>query len=144
MVTIYARLLNQYKLKYPMIFSPSFYKIKEGDQRSNEIDLSINLNINNNLTESDNNMDVKPQLEHRIQYQETKESGWTFDKFNSMKKRFYKTGELNGWSYVKIPLRSNAILNIEKNDKYCFLWSLLAYLRPCEITHPSRVRNCKQ
>ena len=30
---------------------------------------------------------------------------------------FYKTGEMNGRSYVKIPLRSNAILNIENNDE---------------------------
>ena len=48
-----------------------------------------------------------------------KESGWIFDKFNSMKKSFYKTGELNGTSYVKIPLRSSAILNIQKIDKFC-------------------------
>ena len=34
---------------------------------------------------------------------------------------FYKTGEINGRSYVKIPLRSNAILKIENTDKYCFI-----------------------
>ena len=39
-----------------------------------------------------------------------KESGWIFDKINSMKITFYETTELNGTSYVKIPLRSNAIL----------------------------------
>ena len=58
-----------------------------------------------------------------------------------MKISFYKTGELNGTSYVKIPLRSNAILNIENNDNYCFIWSILASLHPCEISHPSRVNN---
>ena len=58
-----------------------------------------------------------------------------------MKIRFYKTGELNGSSYVKIPLRSNASINIENNDKQRFSWSISAYLHPCEYDHPSRVSN---
>ena len=107
---IFARLINQYKFKYHILFSASFYKINEEDQRSDEIELFINLNINNNLTEADiNKIDVQSQLEHQIQMQETKESGWIFDKINSMRIRFYKTEELNGSSYVKIPLRSNAL-----------------------------------
>ena len=49
----------------------------------------INLNINHNLTESDiNNIDVRSQLEHQIQVQETKESGWIFGKINSTKISF--------------------------------------------------------
>ena len=103
----------------------SFYKIKEEDQKNNEIEIYINLKVNHNLTESDiANIDVRPQLEHQIQVQETKESGWIFDKINPMKISFYKTGELNGTSYVKIPLRSSSILNIQKIDKYCFIWSI--------------------
>ena len=139
---IYARLINQYKFKYHTLFSASFYKINEEDQRDNEIELYINLKINHNLTESDiDNIDVRSQLEHQIQIQETKDFGWIFDKINSMKISFYKTTELNGNSYVKIPLRSNAILNIQNNDKFCFIWSILASLHPCENTHPSRVNN---
>ena len=114
---IYARLINQYKFKYHTLFSASFYKINEEDQRDNEIELFINLKINHNLTESDiDNIDVRSQLEHQIHNQEMKESGWIFDKINSMKISFYKTEELNGTSYVKIPLRSSAILNIQNND----------------------------
>ena len=36
MATIYATLINQYKFKYHMIFSASFYKINEEDQKSDE------------------------------------------------------------------------------------------------------------
>ena len=36
---IYARLKNQYKFKYHTLFSASFYKINEEDQRNNEIEL---------------------------------------------------------------------------------------------------------
>ena len=73
-----------------------------------------------------------------------KDSGWRFDKINSMTIYFYKTNEMNGSNYVKIPLRSNAILNIENNDKYCFLWSKLAYILPCNNNHPKRVSNYGQ
>ena len=142
---IYARLINQYKFKYHTLFSANFYKINEYDFRDNEIELYISLKINHNLTESDiDNIDVRSQLEHQIQIQETKESGWIFDKINSMKISFYETTVLNGSSYVKIPLRSNAILNIQNNDKYCFIWSILASLHPCENTHQSRVNNYLQ
>ena len=97
----------------------------------------INLNINHNITESHlNKSDIKSPLEPQIQQEEMKNSGWRFDKINSMTVYFYKTGELKGLSYVKILLRSNAILNIENNDKDSFLWSILAYLHPCNNTHP--------
>ena len=85
------------------------------------------MNRNQNVTKSVNdNIDVKSQLEYQIQIQET-----MFDKNNSMRLEFYKTGELKGSSNVKIPLRSSPILNTENIDKYCFLWSILAYLHPC-------------
>ena len=68
------------------------------------------MNINHNLAETDiNNIDVKLQLEHQIQ--ETQKSGWIFDRIDRKKMRFYKTAELNSSSYVKIPLRSNALIN---------------------------------
>ena len=73
-----------------------------------------------------------------------KDSGWRFDKINSMAISFYKTGELNGSIYVKIPLRSNAILNIENNVDYCFIWSILASLHPGNNNHPNIVSNFKK
>ena len=73
-----------------------------------------------------------------------KNSGWRFDKINSITVYFNKTGELNGSNYVKFRLRSNAILNNEKNDKHCFIWSILASLHPCNNIHPNRVSNYKQ
>ena len=92
--TTYARLLNQFKFKNHILFSASFYKINEEDQRGDEIEFSMNLNINHKLTESDiNNIGVKSQLEHQIQIHDTKESGWLFD-IVSMKLGFYKTGGL--------------------------------------------------
>ena len=144
MATTYARLINQYKLKYHILFSASFYKINEEDQKSDGIELFVNLNIINNLTETDiDTIDVKSQLKHQNQIQETK-SGWIFDKINLMEIRIYRNGELDGSSNVKFPLRSNALINIKNNDKYCFISSILASLHPCDNDHLDRVSNCKQ
>ena len=72
---IYARLINQFRFKTHTLFSASFYKINEEDQRYKENELYINLKVNHNLTLSDiDNIDVRSQLEHQIQIQETKES----------------------------------------------------------------------
>ena len=142
---IYARLLNQYKFKYQTVFSARFDKQDEDNQVLDEIELFINLCINHNLTETDIiNIDVKSPLEQQIQQQEMNDSGWRFDKINSMTVYFYKTGELNGSNYVKIPLRSNAILIVENNDKYCSIWSILACLHPCNNNRPNRVSKDKQ
>ena len=90
-------------------------------------------------------IDNKSPLEHQIQQQEMEDSVWRFDKINSMTIYFHKTGEMNGSNYyVKIPLRSNAILNVENTDKYCFLYSILADLHPCNNNHPNRVSNYKK
>ena len=142
---IYARLINQYKYKYQTVFSARFDKQNEDGELLDETELFINLNINHNLTESDIiNIDIKSTLEHQIQQQEMKDSGWRFDKNISMTIYFYKTGELNASNYVELPLRTNAILNNETNDKNCFLWSISADLHPCNNNHPNRVSNYKQ
>ena len=41
-------------------------------------------------------------------------------------------------------MRSNAILNIENIVKYCFIWSILVSLYPCNNNHPNRVPIHKQ
>ena len=145
MAIIYARLINQYKFRYQTVFSARFDKQDEDGQLLDETELFINLNINQNLTQSDiDNINITFPLERQIQQQEMKDSGWRFDKINSMTICFHKTTEMNGSNDIKIPLRSNAILNVENNDKYCFLWSILAYLHPCNNNHPNRVSNYKQ
>ena len=45
---------------------------------------------------------------------------------------------------MKVPFRSSAILNIEIDDKHCFLWLILASLHPFKINHPNRVSNYRQ
>ena len=145
MSIIYARLINQYKFRYQTVFSARFDKQDEDGLLLDETELFITLNINQNLTQSDiDNINITFPLERQTQQQEMKVSGWRFDKVNSMTIYFYKINEINGSNYIKLPLRSNAILNIENNDKYCFIWSVLASLYHCNNNHPNRVSNYRQ
>ena len=142
---IYSRLINQYKFKNQTVFSAIFDKQDEDGRLLDKTELFFSLNINHNLTQSIlDKINIISPLEFQIQQQELKDSVWRFDKIISMTMYFYKTTEMNGSNYIKILLRSNAILNVENNDKYCFLWSILAYLYPCNNNHPNRVSNYKQ
>ena len=56
-----------------------------------------------------------------------KNIGCRFGKIVSIAICFTKTTDMNGSSYAEIPLRSSAILKIEKvDDKYCFFCSIKA------------------
>ena len=93
----YARLKNQYKFKYQTIFTARLDKQDEDNQVLDETALFINLNINHNLTESYlDKTDIRSTLEHQIQQQKIEDSGWRFDKNNSMIVYFYKNW-LNEW-----------------------------------------------
>ena len=51
---------------------------------------------------------------------------------------------MNGSNFVKVPLRTNATLNIENFDKYCFICSILFSLHPCNNINPNRISNYEQ
>ena len=141
---IYAKFINQYKFKYQLSFMLLFYKFEEDGDIKKEAEMTVNLNMTNNLTQSEiDNVNIQWDLEARKQNLEMQESGWVFQRVNSMTISFYNTGNMDGSSYVKLPLRSSAILNIKNDDKYCFLWSILAKIHPCENSHPDRVTNYK-
>ena len=86
---------------------------------------------------------MERELDGQIENLELKDSRWRFCEIVTMTIYIYENDELNGSSYVKISLRSS-ILNIEKDDNYCFPWSILAYLHPCENSHPNRVSNYRE
>ena len=64
----YARLTNHNIFKYQTLFSTRLQKQDEYDHVIDEIEFSVNLNINHNLSYSDiDNNVVRSHLEHRIQ-----------------------------------------------------------------------------
>ena len=98
---IFARLIDQNKLKYQIVFSARFDEQDEYNQVLDETEIYINLIINHNITESDlDNIEIKPPLEDQSQAQEMKDSGWRFDRTNSITVYLYKNGGMYGRSYV--------------------------------------------
>ena len=133
MAHIYAKFINQYKFKYQLSFMLFFNKFEEDGGITKEAEMVVNINMVNNLTQSEIDIaNIQWEVEARKQNLEMRDSGWDFQRVNSMTKSFYNTGYMDGSSYVKIPLRPSAILNIKNDDKYCFLWSILASVYPCE------------
>ena len=54
---------------------------------------------------------------------------------------------MKGSNDVKIPLRNSATLNFQNDDKYCFLWSILAQLHAIAESKnglATRVSNYRQ
>ena len=85
MAPIYAKLINQLIFKYQTVFSAKFNKQDENGQILDQIELYNNLNFNPNLTQCDIDKNYNAfQLEHLIKNQEAKDSGWRFDKTNSL------------------------------------------------------------
>ena len=81
MANVPPRIINQHNFIYRTVFSTRFDKQDEDDQVLDEIEIWIILNFNRNLTESDiDEIDVRPQLEQQIWNQESKDSGWRFEK----------------------------------------------------------------
>ena len=139
MAHIYAQYINQYKFKYQLSFMLLFYKFEEDGDIRREAEMTVTLNMVNNLTQSEiDSVDIQWAVEARKQNLEMCESGWNFQRVNSMTISFYNTGSMDGSSYVKLPLRSSAIINVKNDDKYCFIWSILAKIYPCE-SNPDRV-----
>ena len=84
LAVIYARLISQYIFKYQTVLA-RFDKQNESDQVLDETELLINLDNIHNLTQTGIDIiDVKSPLEHQIQHQEMKYSGWRSDKINPM------------------------------------------------------------
>ena len=106
MATFYAKLINQYKFNNEILFSASFYKNIEEDERSDEIELFINLNNNENLTESNiDNIDVISQSEHqniKIKFKEQMKAVGSLIKLTQRNSGFIKLVKLTDLLVLKI------------------------------------------
>ena len=73
------------------MFSSRFDKQDADDQVLEKIVLYIVLSIIRNFTESHIDIfDIRSQIEQQTENQESKDSGWRFDKINSMTIHLYK------------------------------------------------------
>ena len=100
MSTKYAGLIKPKKIKNHTVFSAKLDKQYEDDEVLEGIEIYVNLKSNQKLKESHfDEIDVRSQLEQQTQNQQSKDSGWRFDKTNSMTLHYNKNTESNGSSY---------------------------------------------
>ena len=77
-------------------------------------------------------------LDNQSESRDMEGSGWNVQGVNHLKIYFHKTNPINGMTYIEFPIGTNAVLNIQNNDTYCFLWSVLASIHPVS-KDPQRV-----
>ncbi|XP_048488462.1 uncharacterized protein LOC125491183 isoform X1 [Plutella xylostella] len=83
------------------------------------------------------------EVKKKIEEFQERDSGWTFLSNSHLEININKYQPLRGASYINLPKfikNKKACLNIENNDPYCFLWSVVAALFPAQ-KHPERVSS---
>ena len=134
----YGELIKQFKFKIRFYANVKFL-LEHEDELSEEVNHYIGVDIINILTRLQlNDLDIMADLDNEIESRDMEGSGWNVQGINHLKIYFHKTNPINGQTYVKFPIRTNSILNIQNNDTYCFLWSILANLHPVD-KDPQRV-----
>ena len=79
------------------------------------------------------------ELNHQIDEFEQVKSGYIFDGIKKLTVKMFRYHDTRASSYCKLPksfCSSTSIVNIQNNNNYCFLWSVLA--------HKSKVDNHRE
>ena len=131
----YGELIRQNKFKIKVFANVRHIKDHE-DEPIEEVNQLIGIDVINILTRIEiNDLDFSIALDNERLRRDMLGSGWNLQGINHLKIYFHKTNDINGRTYIKIPIRSNAILNIQNIDTYCFLWSILANMHPVDKIH---------
>ena len=134
----YGELINQFKFKI-RFFANVKYLLNHEDEAPEEANHYIGVDIIHILTRLQlDDIDIMTDLDNEIESRDMEGSGWNVQGINHLKIYFHKTNPINGMTYIDFPIRTNAILNIQNNDSYCFLWSILASIHPVN-KNPQRV-----
>ena len=134
----YGELINQFKFKIKVFANVGYIK-NNGEDPIEEVNHHIAINIIENLTRIQlNDLDIMTDLNYEIERRDMEGSGWNIQGINHLKIYFHKTNPINGQTYIEFPIRTNAVLNIQNNDSYCFLWCVLASIHPVN-KDPQRV-----
>ena len=85
------------------------------------------------------------ELSDQIDEFEQGESGYIFDSIKKLTVKMFRYHDIRASSYCKLPksfCNSTSIVNIQNNDNYCFLWSVLAHKYEVD-NHRERVSHYK-
>ena len=85
------------------------------------------------------------ELSDQIDEFELGESGYMFDSIKKLTVKMFKNHDIRASSYCKLPksfCNSTSVVNIQNNDNYCFLWSILAHKYKID-NHRERISHYK-
>ena len=134
----YGELIRQFKFKI-RFYANVKYLLEHEDELAEETNPYIGVDIINILTRLQlDDIDILSDLDNEIETRDMQGSGWKIQGINHLKIYFHKTNPINGMTCKKFPIRTNSVLNIQNNDTYCFLWSILASIHPVD-NNPHRV-----
>ena len=111
-----------HRFKYKCVFVVKFNHTTHGTTNY--------FTITNNSKKQYEELNESNELNHQIDEFEQGESGYIFDSIKKLTVKMFKYHDIRASSYCKIPKsfsNSKSIVNIQNNDNYCFLWSILAH-----------------
>ena len=74
------------------------------------------------------------------------DSGYIFDSIKKLTVKMFKYHDIRASSYCKLPksfCNSSSIVNIQNDDNYCFLWTILAHKYEVD-KHRERISHYKK
>ena len=138
----FAKLIQTYHSIYQTIVGCEYLKYREDEPYERSVIPSVTTQIVNLTKLQLNNIDPDSEIRNKIHTVEMVGSGRNLQKIIYSEVEFYKQNGIRGNSYVKLPMRSNAFLNIQNEEKFCFIWSILAKSYPIN-KHAYRVEYYK-
>ena len=101
--------------------------------------------LTNNFKNQHEEVNEVNELSDQIDQFEQGESGSIFDSIKKLTVKIFRYHDKRASSYCKLPksfCNSTSVVNIQNNDNYCFLWSVLAHEYKVD-NHRERVSNYK-
>jgi hypothetical protein len=77
-------------------------------------------------------LNIKGKFKAWLEEWNEKGSGYVLDELQGIELGITKNKDMVGSSYFELPFKSNCIVNIQNEDDYCFIWSILAHLYPAK------------
>lgn len=141
-------LSNHPNLKVNTIFYGKFQTLKEGEMVSDVKHMTTKNEIISPATDLNKwyNENVINKLLVEIEEFQERDSGWSLIEIINLVVNInrYDAFGVGFSTYIDLPKyikQKKAIINIENNDLYCFLWCITAALYPTTSTHPYRISS---
>ena len=129
------------RYKYQLRYLAKFSKIVNGEEEVFKRWIKSDL-IYNHL-QSGRQQDTHNTLLQKLDDEQLEESGFQFQEIEEVILEIYKVNDIQASSYIELPEKyknNKSIINITKDDQFCFLWCILAHLFPVE-DHKNRTSS---